>query len=188
VTCQASSPGYPTLCYQHVFSEFVYLSTFLRFPALPCHSTSATGAPTTATGTTDKPKVTDIRLPDTLVPVNYDLELRPDIYGSDPKSFRFYGKVRIQMACKKPTDVIKLHINKLDIVDSSIKFGHQSGGASPNYKSWSHDKERQFFVGQLDGAMTAGQDYYIEMEFSGPLTNDLAGLYRSEYKRGNDSM
>ncbi|XP_064646003.1 aminopeptidase N-like isoform X2 [Lineus longissimus] len=155
--------------------------------ALPCHSTAAPGTQTTA-ATTGKPKVTDIRLPDTLVPVHYDLELTPDIYGTDPKTFRFQGKVKIIMTCKKPTDVVKLHINKLDIVDNSIKFVSESGGAAPGYKSWSHDKDRQFFVGQLDGAMTAGQNYSIEMEFSGPLTNDLAGLYRSEYKRGNGSV
>ncbi|KAJ8311347.1 hypothetical protein KUTeg_010702 [Tegillarca granosa] len=33
----------------------------------------------------------NVRLPRSVLPQHYDLELKPDIYGNEPESFRFYG-------------------------------------------------------------------------------------------------
>lgn len=50
------------------------------------------------------------------------------------------------------------------------------------------DKQRQFEIFLLDKDVVAGERYQIEMNFTGPLTGDLAGLYLSKYKRGNKTM
>ena len=50
------------------------------------------------------------------------------------------------------------------------------------------DKKRQFEIFYLNGDVVPNQKYIIEMNFTGPLTGDLAGLYLSQYKRGNDTM
>lgn len=52
----------------------------------------------------------------------------------------------------------------------------------------SHDDERQFEIFALDKEITVGEKYYIEMNFTGPLTGDLAGLYLSQYQRGNNTV
>ena len=50
------------------------------------------------------------------------------------------------------------------------------------------DKARQFEVFFLDSALVPGRAYFIEMNFTGPLTGDLAGLYLSQYERGNQTV
>ena len=51
-----------------------------------------------------------------------------------------------------------------------------------------HDSDRQFEIFSLDKDVIAGEKYYIEMNFTGPLTGDLAGFYLSTYQRGNDTV
>lgn len=51
-----------------------------------------------------------------------------------------------------------------------------------------HDDERQFEIFSLDQDIRVGEKYYIEMNFTGPLKGDLAGLYLSQYERGNETV
>ena len=51
-----------------------------------------------------------------------------------------------------------------------------------------HDFDRQFEIFSLDKDVVKGEKYYIEMNFTGPLTGDLAGFYLSKYQRGNNTM
>ncbi|XP_025079132.1 aminopeptidase Ey-like [Pomacea canaliculata] len=41
---------------------------------------------------------------------------------------------------------------------------------------------------RLDDELKVGDQYSVDIAFSGPLTDDLAGLYLSSYKRGNDTV
>ena len=56
-----------------------------------------------------------MRLPKWLIPVHYDIEMKPDIYRSDPEDFTNTGKVMIHMECKEPTKTVTIHINKLTV-------------------------------------------------------------------------
>ena len=51
-----------------------------------------------------------------------------------------------------------------------------------------YDEERQFEIFSLDSDVTVGEHYFIEMNFTGPLTGDLTGLYLSQYQRGNETV
>lgn len=149
-------------------------------------SASTTPAPTTPSV---KPKVLDVRLPLTLDPIYYDLELQPYMYSGNRDEFSFRGFVRIVVKCVRATDNVTLHINKLTIKEGSLTFSSESPTSSdPAYTSWEEDKERQFLVVRLDKVMTEGRRYVLQMNFTGPLTDDLHGLYLSSYMRGNKTV
>ncbi|KAK7497860.1 hypothetical protein BaRGS_00010994 [Batillaria attramentaria] len=159
------------------------LQHLLLFLGSSCQSeVTTTPAPT-------KKRVTDVRLPLSLDPVYYDVELQPFMYGGNPGAFSFRGFVRIVLKCLTATDNVTLHINKLNIANDTIRFSAESPTSSdPVYTSWTEDKVRQFMIVHLDRAMTAGQNYVLQMNFTGPLTDDLHGLYLSSYPRGNQTV
>ena len=44
-----------------------------------------------------------------------------------------------------------------------------------------YDKDRQFVNFTLDTTLTVGTKYILSLGYTGPLENDLAGLYYSTY-------
>ena len=87
---------------------------------------------------------TDVRLPLNVIPVHYELMLRPDIYTGDNTTFSFSGDVTITITCMKATDVITLHINKLEIQQSDVTLSGMGGSTAPSVTRWSNDTSRQF--------------------------------------------
>ncbi|GIY37859.1 uncharacterized protein CEXT_664431 [Caerostris extrusa] len=117
-----------------------------------------------------------VRLPRSVVPDHYDLELQPFIY---PGNFTFSGKVRILIRVLEATDNVTLHINNVTVREESVRL---TGPNAPSLKSVSEDKERQFFILHLGGELVAGHHYEVSMEYVGSLNDQLAGFYRSSYK------
>lgn len=111
------------------------------------------------------------------------------MYSGDPREFTFRGYVRIVIKCLLATNNVTLHINQLNITDSSLTFSAESPTSSdPAYTSWEEDKTRQFLIIHLDRDMTPGVRYILQMNFTGPLKDDLHGLYLSSYRRGNTTV
>ncbi|KAL8559955.1 hypothetical protein ACOMHN_041426 [Nucella lapillus] len=136
-----------------------------------------------------KSKVKDVRLPSSLYPLHYDIQLQPFMYRGSPDEFSFRGYVRIVLDCRQATNVITLHVNKLSIVDQSVTLTPESPtSARPVVTSWQEDKERQFLEINLDRELKVGQKYSVAMNFTGPLKDDLHGLYLSSYERGNRTV
>ena len=69
--------------------------------------------------------------------------------------FTFDGKVTVHLEVLKETDVIKLHINDIEIDDSSIKL-EDDKGASVAIGKWDHDKDRQFFILPVSAQLAEG--------------------------------
>ena len=132
----------------------------------------------------------DVRLPSSLEPLYYDLELQPFMYSGNADEFSFRGYVSITLSCRHGTDNVTLHINKLSIVDGSVTLTSESGSQSPapGVTSWEEDKVRQFLVIHLDRELQVGDKYKVAVNFTGPLKDDLHGLYLSSYERGNKTM
>ena len=59
------------------------------------------------------------RLPTDLYPINYQLELQPDIYTGAPPFF-FNGSVTIRVECEVPTNIVYLNSDGINIDHSSI--------------------------------------------------------------------
>lgn len=131
--------------------------------------------------------VKDVRLPSSLSPNLYTIEIFPDFYGGDPEKFEFSGHVEIELECKSGTSNITLHAHKLEIDEQSVKV-KSTDGSEIQVTGIAYDTVRQFVIVNLDSELKAGNVYYIEIYFKGPLKNDLAGLYLSSYKDGNKTV
>lgn len=132
-------------------------------------------------------KLTDVRLPRSNIPTLYDIYLKPDIYSGDPTQFKFYGRIRISFECVGPTTNITMHKNKLTVSDIQV-FNQNAGSSAPRVAGQSEDKDRQFLIIHLDGALQRGQNYTVAMNFVGELTDDLTGLYLSSYMRDDQKV
>ena len=88
-------------------------------------------APTTTT-TTPGPTTPgtevwwNVRLPDNIVPVHYDVVLYIDL-----KKLVFFGDVSILVNVTKPTENVLVHVNKMNITSAKVEMA--SSGGEKNY-------------------------------------------------------
>ncbi len=122
-----------------------------------------------------------MRLPHSIIPFHYDLELAPDIYEN--KSDRiFNGSVKIFFTVLRETDNITLHSSHNQVTPIEIlcisKYSLQK-----TLKIWntSFDNETQMFTIQLTDTLLEGQNFSLFLEFQGQLLRDMKGLYLSSY-------
>ncbi|CAC5387007.1 ANPEP [Mytilus coruscus] len=151
-------------------------------------TTTKTTITTPPAGTTKPPGGRSVRLPLNLYPVLYELELQPFIYGSNPVDFYFKGKVKIEMECRRSTNEIVLHSNKLNIATSSVRIETMTPEQNPIIPTIEFDTVNQFLILKTNTQFVSGSSYSLYIEFSGPLLPDLAGFYQSSYQRGNDTI
>lgn len=130
----------------------------------------------------------DVRLPRSILPELYTLELFPDIYQPSPENFTFSGTVSILVNVMNNTNNVTLHINKLTVDPNSVRVMKMSDFRVVQTQSFKEDKERQFLIIFLSQPLQKGEKYEVTMKFQGPLTDDLAGLYYSAYKRGDQTV
>ncbi|KAL1431494.1 hypothetical protein MTO96_014139 [Rhipicephalus appendiculatus] len=119
----------------------------------------------------------NVRLPRSLVPVHYDVELTPRLDGN----FTFNGSVAILVRCASETSNVTLHIKDLNVSDVSVSESNAAGGSRVEHDRYDEDKHLQFLVIKLKRPLAVGTNYTIRMNFVGLLNDDLAGFYRSSY-------
>nr|CAD7197139.1 unnamed protein product [Timema douglasi] len=125
------------------------------------------------------------RLPTAVVPESYTLKVIP--YFEVDSEFTFDGEVVIRVNVKEPTDRIVLHVNQLDIVESSLTITSVSDQTQLTIINTTLDTPRQFFDIQLQEELVEGSVYDVKIIYVGYLNNDMAGFYRSYYKVGEET-
>ncbi|KAK3776842.1 hypothetical protein RRG08_024616 [Elysia crispata] len=132
---------------------------------------------------TDAGKV-NLRLPDHVTPVHYDVQLQPYMYSGKPENFSYNGMVRMIVRCNKPASNVTMHIDLINVDPSSVKFyGEAPMNSDPIYVSSEIDKVKQFLIVKLSHNMTVSRQYILEMAYSGKMPDDLRGVYYSKYSR-----
>nr|XP_033775374.1 aminopeptidase N-like [Geotrypetes seraphini]XP_033775376.1 aminopeptidase N-like [Geotrypetes seraphini]XP_033775377.1 aminopeptidase N-like [Geotrypetes seraphini] len=130
------------------------------------------------------------RLPNSLIPDHYDIELQPHLTKNVEGLYVFKGKSSVIFKCVTATNLILIHSNKLNY---TLKAGHHiylkavDGSNLPSIQKTWHQTTTQYLVVQLNSNLETGKTYEISSEFRGELADDLAGFYRSEYKEGNET-
>lgn len=130
----------------------------------------------------------DVRLPRSVLPQLYTLEIYPDIYHPDPRNFTYSGSVDIDVLVVEETNNITLHINKLTVDPNSVRVLNSATFSIIQTGGLTEDKDRQFLVVSVLTPLQKGGNYTLSMSFRGPLTDDLAGLYYSSYRRGDQTV
>lgn len=110
------------------------------------------------------------KLYDTIAPINYKLDLTPDI-----STFTFTGSEIVTFTIEKPRKELVWHGDTLTI--NSAKIGNETATISYN-------KEDQTITFGFDEEVGAGE-HQLEIEFNGEISDSLHGWYRSQYKDGD---
>ncbi|KAJ8315378.1 hypothetical protein KUTeg_007528 [Tegillarca granosa] len=99
--------------------------------------------------------------------------------------FYFEGYVKIDITCIESTSEVVLHMKDLTITENGYFSEHDEVDHSPLFVGHTYDEKRQFLIIRLTNQTTVGLNYSIELNFTGPLTKDLTGLYLSSFERDN---
>uniref|UniRef100_A0A8C6WQE3 Aminopeptidase n=1 Tax=Neogobius melanostomus TaxID=47308 RepID=A0A8C6WQE3_9GOBI len=123
------------------------------------------------------------RLPDSLLPLSYNLTLWPRLEPNADGLYIFTGQSYVIFQCVKSTDLVIIHSNKLNLTSfnghlAQLTAEHHSEPAVE--KSWLVPKTH-YLVLQLQSSLIVGETYVLHTRFQGELADDLEGFYRSEY-------
>ena len=114
------------------------------------------------------PPLDPYRLPRTVAPSRYEIELEPDLAAAT-----FHGHVHIEV--NATGDVTELALNAADLTIQSARID----GADA---TWRLDPAgERLFITPADGVVPAG-DHDVDIEFDGVLNDLLRGWYRSTYR------
>ncbi|XP_051975687.1 aminopeptidase Ey-like [Xyrauchen texanus] len=117
------------------------------------------------------------RLPQTLLPESYNITLWPRL---QPGQYIFTGMSSVFFKCVQETDLILIHANKLNMTKDATLRALGSTPA-PSIDWIRMEPKTQYLVIRLNARLTVGERYELYTEFSGELSDDLGGFYRSEY-------
>lgn len=112
------------------------------------------------------------KLYDTIKPINYTLDLTPDI-----SAFTFKGSEIATFAIDTPSKALVWHGDTLKI--ESAKIGEQAASVTYN-------KDEQTISFAFEEEIEAGE-HKLEIEFRGEINDSLHGWYRSQYKDGEET-
>ena len=112
------------------------------------------------------------RLPDTVRPEKYSIELRPNL-----KAFSFDGSESIRIQVARPTKTIALNAEGLEVREATVS---SSKGGSRPATSIDFDSKREVLQLNFAESIPSGPAT-LRLSFSGTLNDELAGFYRSRY-------
>ncbi|XP_076397777.1 aminopeptidase N-like [Megachile rotundata] len=118
----------------------------------------------------------DYRLPNTTVPIHYNLKIIPDIDGDSG----FEGEISIKFKVLDPTSNIVLHMMELEVDENATRVVLENGGVIvPEVHE--HDNETQKLTIGLGTVLKEGV-YWLNMKFLGDIRDDLFGCFKSSYE------
>lgn len=108
-----------------------------------------------------------------VIPEVYNLLLFPNL-----KEGSFSGSVDITLKITAPCDYIKLHQTNLKIESTSLTKADNSISLVKEAFDY---KKNEFWIVRLSQNINSGI-YSLKLNFTGSLTTDIVGFYRSVYK------
>jgi len=114
----------------------------------------------------------DYRLPRSVVPQRYCLELAPDL-----ESASFTGTMTVALRVDEPVDRFVCNATELEVTSARLEW---PGGNSADGQVHL-DADEQRAVVAFDRQVDPGEGYLLHMAFSGTLNDKLRGFYRSTF-------
>ncbi len=115
--------------------------------------------------------IADHRLPRTVLPRHYDLEIEPDLHAAT-----FAGRVRIDIDVREPTSEILLNAVELTVDEATLV----AADGSRQRATVHHDDQAERLALRLESPVEPGAAS-LELIFDGLLNDKLAGFYRSTF-------
>lgn len=133
---------------------------------------------------------TNIRLPETMHPLYYELKLMPFLV---PGNFTFNGDVRILVNVTKSCRNITLHATALRIGTVSVWSIGNATQTDDTHRSEMKVTQQflrtpdQLFVIVFDTDLQPNNIYEVQIKYTGVLNDMLQGFYRSSYEFNNET-
>ncbi|XP_045446717.1 aminopeptidase N [Melitaea cinxia] len=125
----------------------------------------------------DENAVTDVRLPTNIRPDRYYIKLTPYIFEGN---FTFDGEISIIITVKNKTDKITFH--GVELTFHRIELYKKEDGKEVKIIRKTEDVPRQFHIITTGENLIAGQQYVLNISYTGILNDNLHGFYRSSYE------
>ncbi|XP_067832142.1 aminopeptidase Ey-like [Heptranchias perlo] len=120
-------------------------------------------------------------LPNTLQPINYEVELWPWLFRESSSSlFLFHGRSKVTFRCLNRTNIIVIHSRSLNYT-KPVKVTRMDNSTITVRRLW-EERANEYLVLILRSHLQKGKVYTLHTAFCGELTDDLTGLYRCEYE------
>lgn len=125
-----------------------------------------------------------IRLPDTIVPTNYNLKITTEIHKD---IYEYRGQVNIILHVQKNTSEIILHAKELrGFQVNLIKY-------QPIYKLYKNltfliVNENSFLKIFSPVELEADQTYHLKIHFIGDIRNGTVGFYKTSYESAESNV
>ncbi|XP_006824368.2 aminopeptidase N-like [Saccoglossus kowalevskii] len=122
------------------------------------------------------------RLPDTLLPIHYNLYIKTYLDDEDGDlQYTFSGTVEIQINCLKSTDIITLHAHE-SVTVISATLTPESGGDPTDDIDIEREYEFAFVHFNLQSSMIEGENYMLSVAYTGSLAQTPnVGYYYTNY-------
>lgn len=126
------------------------------------------------------PQVSNVRLPRHLVPEVYKVRLVPFIKKDN---YTIRGDIAITMECvESGSSNVTMHIADMTLDNDTITVEEENTGKQLSVREHKYDKDREFYIAQLDKKLVKGMKYVVRINFVSKLSASLKGFYRSVYK------
>ncbi|XP_043498883.1 putative aminopeptidase-2 [Polistes fuscatus] len=115
----------------------------------------------------------DYRLPNSMHPTSYEINLFPKLIGD----FSFRGEVKINVTVDEPTKLIVLHYGSIFNVKSSVS----AENTKLDIEDASYDNETEKYSILLKESLKKGDKIVLTLTYDSYLRNDMIGFYKSSY-------
>lgn len=160
----------------------------------PSVSNNLNTSNTTITQTASHENLTDLRLPESIVPISYEIKLIPFLFENN---FTFSGDVKIIVKVVKKCQNITLHAMALKIKsnDVTVRLINDTKNANGTLNPHAYAaikrvyavEPKQFFIIEFNHTLNEDDLYEIHIKYVGILNDQLQGFYRSAYTIGNET-
>lgn len=116
------------------------------------------------------------RLPNNTFPLHYSVHLSSRV---DIEDFNFSGHVTIQIGVAEPSNSITVHARQINI--DSVALTKVSEPTTAIKVSFEVNMVQDFLIITSEDQLSAGDEYLLDINYSGVLREDSYGFYKASY-------
>ena len=117
-------------------------------------------------------------LPAHVKPVHYELHLWPNL-----ETFKFKGTVNVHLQVLKPTKVVHLNANELELLSGHVMSVGEAGQSKRiNVTNIALDAKAETAALTLEHELPVGSKAILTVDYTGTHNDKMAGFYRASYE------
>ena len=128
------------------------------------------------------------RIPAAMTPTHYEVRFRADVYTGDVETFGFTGTVKMHLTCVGQTNLINFHTRQLELDEESLIIRSEvDESITYEHVAITRNEITELVTIELAQTLEVDEEIVVEISYSGPLLNDMSGMYYSYYTDETDN-